>query len=770
MDAKKTFRNPENKAVIRFIDGPLLKGFVESVDSDQRVVRLTRIDSNGKKESDEVGIQGIEAVYWVKDFDKRIPDLRIESGFWHDSSGGASADVISLRPVGEKEAVLFRRRSEGAGGIFLDPVDPDSNLIRVFVPKPVPTKPAVKKKLGKTLKDEGLITDQQLKLGLKTQQQLQKRRLGEIFVDNNVATPKDILKALRMQKLQKADIKLGDLLIAGGLISQKDLDAALANQKQYRGSRLGAILVEMGIIDCETLALALALQRGVPYVDIKTYPVDELAVSAVSSKLLKRLKVFPIKLRQNELTVVVADPNSLDAEGDLRFHTGLSIKVAGVGSEKAIMDAIDARDGASADEDLNRILSETSEVEVEELISQEEEGYRVTEQTGKEKPIIAIVNHILEIAVGKRASDIHIIPEATIAKVKFRVDGVLYDEITLPKARLPSITSRMKIMSNMDITERRLPQDGGAKIKVHGKTVDLRFSCLPTVFGQSMVIRVLNKDSGLMKLEDMGFLEQEIKGLRQCIAKPYGMLIFTGPTGSGKSTTIYACLQEPAFSEKNIITLENPVEYGMSGTCQVQIREDIGLTFARGLRQILRHDPDVIVVGEMRDIETAKIGVRAALTGHLLITTLHTNSAAETFLRLGDMGVNNFLVSSSILGVVSQRLVRKICPNCREPDPEAGLKLKSNDFPVAFPDDTIFYKGKGCDECNKIGYKGRTIVYEFIPTNEEIKKAIMDDASAAQIRDIAIQNGIKTIEEIAFLKAKAGTISVDEIIPLVSVL
>lgn len=433
------------------------------------------------------------------------------------------------------------------------------------------------------------------------------------------------------------------------------------------------------------------------------------------------------------------------------------------------MEAIDARHGSSADKNLARILSEGAEVQVEE-IEDPEEGYHITAESGKEKPIIAIVNHILQIAVAKRASDIHIIPEGKIAKVKFRIDGVLYDELVLPKVRLPSIISRMKVLSNMDITERRLPQDGSTKIRIHGKTVDLRFSCLPTVFGQSIVIRILKKDSGLTRLEDMGFLELEVKGLRQCIAKPYGMLLFTGPTGSGKSTTIYACLQEPVFSDKNIITLENPVEYGLPGTCQVQIKEDIGLTFARGLRQILRHDPDVIVVGEMRDTETAKIGVRAALTGHLLITTLHTNSAAEAFLRLGDMGIDNYLVSSSILGVVSQRLVRKICPNCKEPDPDGGLKLRSIDFPVEFPDDEVFYKGKGCDECNSIGYKGRTIVYEFIPVSEKIQRAVMDGESAAQIRSIAIQDGMKTIEEIAFLKAKAGIISVDGIIPLVSII
>ena len=633
--------------------------------------------------------------------------------------------------------------------------------------KAAPSKPAEKKKLGEALMEGALITEQELGLGLKKQDNLRKKRLGEIIVNNGAATSEDVHKALAMKKARKAHLKLGALLLERELISQEDLDAALAKQKKYRSRLLGEILVEMGAINGEMLALALAQQRGVPYVDPKTCSVDEAAVSTFSSKFLKRLKVFPVKLEQSELTVIVSDPNNLDLEGDLRFHTGLHIKIGGVGSEKAIMEAIDRRCNVFNDQNLVNLLSEPTEVEVQKR-EEQEEGYRITEKTGKEKPIIEIVNHILKIGVAKRASDIHIIPEEKIAKVKFRIDGMLYDELILPKERLPSVASRMKILANMDITERRLPQDGSRKIKVHGKTVDLRFSCLPTVYGESIVIRLLHKEDGLMSLEDMGFFEQAIEGLRQCIGKPYGMLLFTGPTGSGKSTTIYACLQEPAFSDKNVITLENPVEYGLPGACQVQIKESIGLTFARGLRQILRHDPDVIVVGEMRDTETAEIGVRAALTGHLLITTLHTNSAAETFLRLGDMGINNYLVSSSILGVVSQRLVRKLCPNCKEPDPEAGLKLKSNNFPVAFPDDVVFYKKKGCDECDHIGYKGRTIVYEFIPTYEDIKKAIMENESADRIRDIAIRNGIKTIEEISLLKARAGIISVDEIIPLMS--
>jgi len=586
-----------------------------------------------------------------------------------------------------------------------------------------------------------------------------------------VLTHENISRALRLKSSLEADSKLGEILMASGLICREDLNIALTKQKNLRGQRLGEILLEMGLLNCELLALALALQFRTHYVDLKRYSMEDSPCSALSPEFLRRLKVFPVKLRQNVLTIVVADPYNLNAEADLRFHTSFRIKVAGISSEKAIMEAIDKHYGTLSKNRVTHILAESANVKVEHLQEEEEEqGYSISEEAGKDKPTIEIVNHILKTAVEKRASDIHILPVGKIAKVKFRIDGVLYDELSFKIDRLPAITNRMKILSDMDIAERRLPQDGSTKIRVNGKTVDLRFSCLPTISGQSMVIRLLDNNRGLMKLDDMGFFKEALTGIRKCLSKSFGMILFTGPTGSGKSTTIYSCLQESVFTNRNITTLENPVEYRLPGVCQVQIRENIGLTFARGLRQILRHDPDVIVVGEMRDSETAKIGVRSALTGHLVITTLHTNSAAETFIRLGDMGVDNYLVSSSVLGVVSQRLVRKICPNCKEPDPTAAKKLKSYDFPMEFSKDTVLYRGRGCEECNNIGYRGRTLVYEFIPTNERIKKAIIGGESVSRIKQAAIQNGVKPIEEVAFMKAKAGIISVDEIIPLLSII
>jgi type IV pilus assembly protein PilB len=622
------------------------------------------------------------------------------------------------------------------------------------------------KKIGHTLVQEGLITKKQLELGLKKQNELRGKHLGEIFIRDGMATPSDISRALKMQESQ-ADQKLGAILTAAGIISSRDLREALFRQKKDCNKRIGEILVEMEIIDSEVLALALALQQKLPYVDLDSYPLDELAVHAVSPELAMRLKVFPVKFIKKELTVAFSNTRDYEAERDLSFHTGLNIRPA-IASEKSIKKAIVKHYEMEEDEELSKILLEAGSTDVEEIMDIEKQEYNITEKIGKEEPIIALVNHILKTAVVKQASDVHIFPEAKKVHVKLRIDGVLHDELALPIDRLPSIATRMKILSNMNIAERRLPQDGRAKIKVHRKVVDLRFSCLPTVFGESIAIRVLDRESGLVNLSIVGFLDAELKKLRDCIHRPHGMLLFTGPTGSGKSTSIYGCLQEPVFSQRNAITLENPVEYELPGMCQVQMKENIGLTFARGLRQILRHDPDVIVVGEIRDPETAKIAVQAALTGHLLLSTLHTNTAAEAFLRLADMGVEPFLVTASILGVISQNLIRKGCTHCREVDLEGREKLRLAHFPLEPSEDTVFYKGKGCEECNGTGYKGRTIVYEFLTINEDIKRAVIKGDSSSHIRGLAIENGMRTIEEIAYIKALEGITSVDEIIPMIS--
>lgn len=625
-----------------------------------------------------------------------------------------------------------------------------------------PATGAPETKIGATLVKEGMITDQGLAKGLKQQDELRNMRIGGILAKQGLVSHSEISGALKVQKT-RTDQRLGDLLIASGAISPDNLAAALKEQQKHGAKRLGEILVEMKLINGEMLALAIALQNKVPYVDLHTYRMDPLAINCITPETVKRLNVVPIKLDKRSLTVASADPIDLNVKTDLSFATSLDIKEA-IASQEALKWAIKEYYGVGID--INEILSDGQKIDVAK--PPDIADYDLSEKVGKEKPIVAIVNHILNTAVVKRASDIHVLAERKKIEVKFRVDGQLRNEMNLPVSYLPSIIARMKILGNMNIAERRLPQDGRARVRIAERTVDLRFSCLPSVLGESMVIRVLDKEIGVMNLADLGFFPEEIADLRRCLGNPFGMILFTGPTGSGKSTTIYACLQEPVLDGKNIITLENPVEYELPGVCQVQMNAEIGLTFSRGLRQVLRHDPDVVAVGEIRDKETARISVEAALTGHLFISTLHTNTAAEVFIRLADMGIEPYLVSTSILGAVSQRLIRKICTHCKELDPKGNEKLKFSHFPMELFEGVSFYQGKGCEACNGTGYKGRTIVYEFLEINEEIKRAAMERQPAHQIRQIAIRTGMRPLKEIAFQKLKEGGVSVDDIIQLLS--
>ena len=556
---------------------------------------------------------------------------------------------------------------------------------------------------------------------------------------------------------------MGGILIAAGTVTQAQINEALAIQEKYSSKRLGQILVEMGLVKEEMLALAVALKYGLPYVDLKKYPVEPAALKCVSVDLARKLSVLPLHLNSIGLTIAFSDPSNPEPKRDLSFHTGKLIKEV-VASKKGISSAIDHFYGSDANSSLKKLLNEESEIE--HISDGSSDQFELGEDTGLEKPIIELVNHILKSAVTKQASDLHIMPEGRRVKVVLRIDGELHDELALSGDRLPSVIARLKIMGNMNIAERRLPQDGRARIKVGNRIVDLRFSCMPSIFGESMAIRLLDKERGVVGLDELGFLNKELREIRASMKKPFGMILVTGPTGSGKSSTIYAMLQEPVFTNKNVITLEDPVEYKLPGVTQIQIKEKIGLTFARGLRQILRHDPDVITVGEIRDVETAKIAIQSALTGHILFTTLHTNTAAESFVRLGEMGVEPYLISSSILGIISQRLIRKLCPNCKVINPKAYEKLAESHFPVQPPEGAQFYEARGCEKCHKTGFQGRTVAYEYLVPNEAIKKAALRNESASVLRNLAVSKGMRTIEQICLKKATQGLTTVDEIIPL----
>ena len=619
--------------------------------------------------------------------------------------------------------------------------------------------------IGESLIQEGMITTEQLEKGLQTQNELREKPIGEILVSQGMVNPGDVSDALKRQK-NWVNQKIGEILCAVGLLSQDQLEQALEEQQKDRSKRLGQVLVEMKFISEEQLALALALRFGLPYVDLSTYQVDPFASQQVAPETCKKYNIFPFEIHKNELRVAFPEPAITNAKEELQFITGLTVKEY-IASQKSINDALDEyiaqETGEESEEFEDLMLSET---DLDEIVQSDDDEYDITESSGKEETIIALVNHILKTGVKKKASDIHINPEPKKVNVDFRIDGKLHRELNLPKDRLSSLVARMKILSNMNIAERRLPQDGRAKIKVGNKGVDLRFSCMPTVFGESVVIRILDKDKGVMKLDDIGLYKQDVDLIRRTISKPYGMILITGPTGSGKSSTIYSCLQEPVFLGKNIITLEDPVEYEMPGVCQVQIRESIGFTFARGLRQILRHDPDVITVGEIRDSETAQIGIQAALTGHLLVSTLHTNSAAEVFVRLADMGIEPYLISASIIGTMSQRLIRRLCDKCKEPDPEAEIKLKAGQYGVMPQNGAQICKAVGCKACNSTGYKGRIMIYEYLTPNEDIKRAVLRSESSSTLKELAVKNGMMSLEHIALTKAEEGLTSIEEILPL----
>jgi type IV pilus assembly protein PilB len=765
---KKVFHPPYNKVVVFLNDKRLYKGFIDSLDPKRRSFRISLSNPRQAKtpaDSMEISYQDTNSIFFIKDYNIPAPFSMIDLKEWQSQSDGKPNEKVSISRENGKGDETFFKDSETYHGLFLKPYDMKDNIIQIFVPFASKNELPGDKMLGETLVKEGIISSRELIQSLDRQKTLQEKRIGDIFVEQGIVKHSELPKALKAKQADPSK-KIGEILVAADAITPEQLNEALSQQRKNRNKRLGRILIGMGLINEEMLAIALALRHKLPYVDLNSYTINPLAISSISSDLAMKFSIIPLELEQNILTVGFCDPTNLDAKSDLSFHTGLKINEV-ITSQHATQKAIMEYYGNQVEEipDIELFIGslDKEEVEVKKGVI-----YDMNEKIGKEKPIIALVNHILKAAVSKKASDIHVIPQTKKVKVYLRIDGILYEQITFRIDTLPSVIARMKILSNMDIAERRVPQDGKARIRLGQKSIDLRFSCIPTIHGESMVVRLLDKEAGLIELDSIGFFPEETKVMRQCLSKRYGMILITGPTGSGKSSTIYACLQEPIFSGKNVITLEDPVEYEISGISQVQIKEKIGMTFARGLRNVLRHDPDVIVVGEIRDLETAKISLQASLTGHLLMSTLHTNTAAEAFVRLIDIGIESYLVSSSILAVLSQRLIRRVCTNCLEVDPDGSEKLRMSHFPATHSEGAQFYKGKGCNQCNYTGYKGRTAVYELLPITEDIKRAIIKQESSSVIHKLAVKNGMKTLAQTALQKAEQGITSVEEIIPLAS--
>jgi type IV pilus assembly protein PilB len=556
--------------------------------------------------------------------------------------------------------------------------------------------------------------------------------------------------------------RLGELLVRENLISLSQLQKAQEEQRKT-GTRLGYSLTKLGIINEEDLTSFLSKQYGVPSINLSEFEVSSDVIQLIPPELAKRHQLIPVNRAGATLIVAMSDPSNIYAIDDLKFRTGLNIEVV-VASEVAVDEAIQRyyEKQVSYDEVLGDIDADAVEVGAE-------EGDQVNvldlEKASGEAPVIKLCNVILLNAIKKRASDIHIEPYEKAFRVRYRIDGVLYEEPPLPLKLKAAVTSRIKIMSQLDISERRLPQDGRIKLKIgKDKEMDFRVSVLPTLFGEKIVLRLLDKSNLQLDMTKLGFEEKQLSDFMKAIHLPFGMVLVTGPTGSGKTTTLYSALQELNKTTRNISTAEDPVEYNLMGINQVQMHEEVGLNFATALRSFLRQDPNIIMVGEIRDFETAEIAVKAALTGHLVLSTLHTNDAPSTVSRLLNMGVEPFLVTASVNLILAQRLARKICSECKQPIESNVKALVDLGVKPDVAHKLQLFKGAGCRTCSNTGYKGRIALYEVMPFYDGLKELVLQGQSTAEVKAEAIRLGMKSLRMSGIQKLTEGITTVEEVL------
>jgi general secretion pathway protein E len=547
---------------------------------------------------------------------------------------------------------------------------------------------------------------------------------------------------------------LGDILVEAGVITPETLAAALTRAEAAH-ERVGEALIALGAVSPEDILKALANQWGVPFLSAEEVPFTLPVLKNLSPKYLRQYEACPVSLEGSTLTVATADPTNPLLVDELRQTLGLQIKLC-VAPQDAILAAIERTYGASTA--MQKIVEGMGSVDE----GDREEDITQLRDMAFEAPVVRLVNLLIEEAVAAEASDIHIEPSEENLRVRYRIDGILYDLESPPRRLQAAVTSRIKLMAELNIAERRLPQDGRIRMTLGTRRVDIRVSSIPTIHGESIVMRLLDRSSVFMPFDKLGFSPETSASFDKLINQPNKILLVTGPTGSGKTTTLYAALDKINAPEKKIITIEDPVEYQLKGINQIAVRPKIGLTFAGGLRHIVRQDPDVIMVGEIRDLETAEIAVHAALTGHLVLSTLHTNDAPGAITRLQDMGVEPYLLASVLSGVLAQRLVRRICQTCRvadAPDPADLLAIG-----VTESRGVDLFRGEGCDACRKTGYKGRVGIYELFIITEDVRSLILRKASTGEIRRMAVEHGMVTLREDAWAKARAGLTTVDEIL------
>jgi type IV pilus assembly protein PilB len=583
-------------------------------------------------------------------------------------------------------------------------------------------------------------------------------------------------------------VRIGELLLKEKRITPEQLQEAL-NYQRTTGGKLGANLVKLGIVKDEEITALLSKQYGVPSIALNQFEIDPAVVKLVPAETARKYQIVPLSRAGATLTIAMTDPTNVFAMDDVKFMTGYNVEPV-VASETALLDAIDKYYGVGAPtptknakhetapgesaldvatralDDVSQLTGEGGDVEVIEEL--EEISAEALSRQGEEAPVIKLVNVVLMSAISKGASDIHIEPYEKEYRIRYRIDGILYNIMSPPLKMRDAITSRIKIMAKLDIAEKRLPQDGRIKIRFSDngtpKDIDFRVSCLPTLFGEKIVMRLLDKSKLMLDMTKLGFEDESLAKLENAISKPWGMVLVTGPTGSGKTNTLYSSIAKINTPETNIMTAEDPVEFNLLGVNQVQVRENIGLNFAAALRSFLRQDPNIILVGEIRDFETAEIAVKAALTGHLVLSTLHTNDAPSTINRLMNMGIEPFLVASSLNLVCAQRLVRRICSNCKVEEPVSTQALEQIGYNAEDAKSVKPFKGTGCEKCNKTGYKGRVGLYEVMEITDELRELILVGASSLELRRKAVEEGMITLRGSGLRKVKLGVTTLEEVL------
>ena len=561
---------------------------------------------------------------------------------------------------------------------------------------------------------------------------------------------------------------MADVFVSSGLVSDEQLAQAVEKQRQLKTQEpIGDLLVSMGLITERDRVRCLGEQWGVPYVDLTEIQIPDEVTSAVTQELARRFKVIPIERSAKRLTLAMKNPLDIFAIDEIRLITGKEVEAV-IATEEDIINAISAnyRTEVNVTEAVTNVMKDLDEATITLTQGGDEDSITIEQlkELSGEAPVVRLANMIISRGITDKASDIHIEPAKDGLRIRYRVDGILSDGMTLPKKAQASITSRIKIMADMDISEKRAPQDGRISATIEGRPYDFRVSTLPAVFGEKIVMRVLDKSNISVGLHKLGLLPYTFEMFESMIQRTYGIILVTGPTGSGKSTTLYSVLAKLNSGEKNILTIEDPVEYELSGITQSMVNNRAGMTFASGLRSMLRQDPNIIMVGEMRDQETAMIAIEAALTGHLVLSTLHTNDAPGSVARLLDMGVESFLIASSIAGVLAQRLLRTVCVKCKEPysPPKDALKRLGMNLDILDKSEVTFFRGRGCDGCKGTGYKGRIGVYELMPVNDKVRELILARGSSYAIREAAIEAGMRTLKDDAMEKILLGITTLEE--------